>query len=138
MSNASAAQRALTDSQIEDAGISAMAGFFYAWLALHRRVECALAANAPDGSNATAADDIIEAQSTVMSIAEHIPAKSYEDFAFKLALWRWDAPARIDEMDRAERIVHAVFLDLIELTGMESLFTSEDLKDRSIVVRSAA
>ncbi len=129
---------ALTQKQIEEVGMSSLAGFFYAWLALHRRPEAKEAALSGDEDEQTVADAIIDAQTAVMNIAQRVPAASFEDFAFKLAVWRWDAALKYEEMDRGERIVYSAFLDLIEFTGLHSLYTEEDFRVRELLVAEAA
>jgi hypothetical protein len=117
---------ALNEDQLKAAGTSSLAGFFFAWLSLQRRPDRAAAARSGDGAEETLADEILSAQSSLMDIAARMPAQSFEDLAYKLALWRWDAASRVEEMDRAERMAHAAFCDLVELTGMDLLLPPED------------
>lgn len=116
----------LTDEQMTDARSSSISGFYFAWRSLQQRPDRSLAAKSGNISAETVADEIVNAQTSLMDIAAKMPALTLEDLAFKMAMWRLDAACSPDEMDRTERMAHAVFLDLIDITGMTSLLPPED------------
>jgi len=66
-----------------------------------------------------------------MELVASVESKSMEDLAYKLALWRWDAPD-IDAtgacMSRGDLVAYSAFRDLVKLTGLELLMRPEDIE----------
>ncbi|MEQ8935103.1 MAG: hypothetical protein RIE56_04860 [Amphiplicatus sp.] len=100
--------------------------FFKLWLTLERR-------NCLAREEFEAVDDATPAQTNLMELVASVEAKSLEDIAYKLALWRWDAPDLDDSsvgMSRCELVAYSAFRDLINMTGLESLMKPEDIESR--------
>ncbi|MEE2691062.1 MAG: hypothetical protein VX640_05935 [Pseudomonadota bacterium] len=98
--------------------------FFKIWLMLERQGE--LTEEAAEES-----EGAIPAQTNLMELVASVESKSMEDLAYKLALWRWDAPD-IDAtgtcMSRGDLVAYSAFRDLVKLTGLELLMRPEDIE----------
>ncbi len=106
--------------------VSQLESFFKLWLTLERR-------NALARETFDAVDDAVPAQTNLMELVASVESKSLEDVAYKLALWRWDAPDLDDPsagMSRCELVAYSAFRDLVNLTGLESLMKPEDIESR--------
>ncbi len=76
------------------------------------------------------ADSILDAQTRLMAMASHLPAKSVEDVLYKLAFWRWDSgnlDADFSSLQRGDQIVYSAFRDLAALTGDRAVLTKADV-----------
>ena len=74
-------------------------------------------------------DDIINAQDKIAAVACQSQASSFEGLLYKLALWRLDTPdfeSLPNDADRKDCIVYSVFMDLINITGLENVKTKTD------------
>ena len=116
--------RALLDYD-EPLEISSFRQLFGVWRRLQDRMgEAARAGDAP------AADAILSAQTDLMSLAAHLPAKSPEDAVYKLALWRWDSNeigGDFAALQRGDQILYSVFRDLVAMTGVRDVLTEDDV-----------
>ena len=77
------------------------------------------------------ADKLLDAQSTLMSMAAHLPARSVEDVLYKLAFWRWDCLAEdvdIASLRRGDQIVLSAFRELAALTGESAALARMDAR----------
>lgn len=74
-------------------------------------------------------DDIIEAQDRIADVAFQSQASTFEGLLYKLALWRLDSPD-FETMplyaDRKDCIVYSAFRDLVTITGVETVITTDD------------
>lgn len=73
---------------------------------------------------------LIEAQDRLMSIAASIQSQNEKHLAFKLALWRWDAPeldVKKRSIQRSDRVAYSAFIDLVRLTGLDTLLRPQDI-----------
>lgn len=99
---------------------------FGVWKGLHDKLSAAARAG-----DTTTADALLDAQTHLMSLAAHLPAKSLEDVLFKLAFWRWDAndlDSDFASLQRGDQIVYSVFRDLAALTGEREVLTEGDVQ----------
>lgn len=99
---------------------------FSVWRGLHEK----LAAAAASG-DAKAADALCDAQTSLMAMAAHLPARSIEDLLYKLAFWRWDSNdlnADFSSLQRGDQIVYSVFRDLAAMTGAKDALTETDIR----------
>ena len=105
-------------------GGAQLESFFKIWLTLERR-------NSAAREDIDPVEDATPAQTNLMELVASIEAKSLEDLAYKLALWRWDAPDLDDPsaaMSRCELVAYSAFRDLVNLTGLELLMKPEDIE----------
>ena len=71
------------------------------------------------------------AQQVLMNTAACLPAKTYLDLVYKLAIWRWhrrDLENTLDEMSASDAIIYSLFRDLVEMTGNDAVLTEIDVK----------
>lgn len=77
----------------------------------------------------TEADQMIEAQSRIMFAAAAKKAHTPRELLYKLALWRWDktdVDQALHDGRRADAVAYAVFRDLAEMTGDDSVLSTVD------------
>ena len=77
----------------------------------------------------TEADQMIEAQSRIMFAAAAKKAHTPRELLYKLALWRWDktdVDQALHDGRRADAVAYAVFRDLAEMTGDDSVLSTAD------------
>ena len=83
----------------------------------------------PDDLGDEKAAGLIDAQTVVIRTAAALPARTYHDLLYKLALWRWDAPELdqpVDQMNRSDAIAYSAFRDLAEMLGVENVLKDFD------------
>jgi hypothetical protein len=93
---------------------------FNVWRALHERLKTAT----------VDAEKLLDAQTSLMSMAAHLPARSVEDALYKLAFWRWDSndlEAEFSSLQRGDQIAYSAFRDLATLTGESDVLTPTDV-----------
>lgn len=93
---------------------------FGVWRDLHERLKSATAD----------ADKLLDAQTSLMSMAAHLPANSPEDVLYKLAFWRWDSSdleADFSSLQRGDQIVYSAFRDLATLTDDRNVLMDVDV-----------
>ena len=85
-------------------------------------------------------DVLIDAQSRLMAVAAHLPAKSFEDALYKLAFWRWDSAdlgKDFEELQRGDQIIYSVFRDLAALVGAVDVLTEADRNSEILSARAS-
>lgn len=93
---------------------------FNVWRDLHERLKSAT----------VDAEKLLDAQTSLMSMAAHLPARSVEDALYKLAFWRWDSndlETEFSSLQRGDQIVYSAFRDLVTLTGESGVLTPADV-----------
>lgn len=87
------------------------------------------------------ADAILDAQTRLMSMAAHLPARSVEDVLYKLAFWRWDScdlDTDFSALQRGDQIVYSAFRDLAVLTGDTAALTPADIASNGLAAPKSA
>ncbi len=78
-------------------------------------------------------NNLFEAQERLMSTATTIRSKNDDHIAYKIALWRWDAP-ELDQRDgfiqRSDKVAYSAFKDLVRITGLHKLLRKQDVPGR--------
>lgn len=78
-------------------------------------------------------DATYDMQTVLLQTATQHPARNQRELLFKLALWRWDAPEMdqpLGAMSRYDAVAFSVFLDLVKLTGEDSVLKQVDRTGR--------